>query len=193
MAVAAEQLAPPLTYEAYLAEGEVMKRYDILDGLRIYMTNPTRRHQRFLRAIARRLEDFETQYGRGLCLVAPQDVLIRRSPLRTRQPDVLFISHEQLAKCAPETDQQPLLAAPELVVEILSPSETARTRAEKIRDYCSVGVRECWVVQPEARTIEVLRLSTSGAESVVVAGTGDDIRSVTWPELSLAVAQVFGE
>lgn len=117
--------APPLTYEAYLAEGEVFRRYDILDGVR-HMTNPTRRHQRILIHLTRLLGTYEGVNGLGEVLVAPCDLLITRVPLRTRQPDVLFISHERLAQCPPPTDAAPLEVGPELVVEILSPSETAR-------------------------------------------------------------------
>ena len=192
MAVAPGEIAAsPLTYEEYLAEGEVMARYDILDGVRHLMPNPTRRHQRILLNVARALQDYEEASGRGQCLVAPQDVLITRVPLRTRQPDVLFISHGQLAKCAPETDPTPIQAAPELVVEILSPSETRRARDQKIADYCSVDVRECWVVSPAAGTIEVLRLTQKGAETAAVYSEWDTVPSIVFPDLLVPVAQVL--
>src|SRR5262245_31583261 len=98
----------PLTYEEYLAEGEINRRYDINDGVRLWMTNPTRRHRRILLKVAELLHGYERAAGRGATLVAPCDVLIRRGPLRTRQPDVIFISHAQLANCAPATDPAPL-------------------------------------------------------------------------------------
>jgi Uma2 family endonuclease len=183
--------APLLTYEAYLAEGEVNRRYDILDGVRVFMTNPTRRHQRILIRIAELLLAYERRSGRGEALTAPTDVLIRRAPLRTRQPDVLFISHAQLAKCAADTDPAPLEAAPELVVEILSPSETPRARDARIRDYQSVGVQECWVVSPAAGSVTVLRLTPAGAETAATYGSGDTIASLTFPDLTLPVAEIF--
>src|SRR5215831_19624554 len=96
----ATQLAPPqLTYDTYLTEPEVMARYDIIDGVREYMTNLTRRHQRLVMRIARGFMDFEAVSRAGETLIAPTDVLIQVSPLRTRQPDVLFISKERLAAC----------------------------------------------------------------------------------------------
>src|SRR4051812_38051831 len=114
MALARQELSPPpMTYEEYLAEGEVLERYDIIDGVRIHMADPTRRHQRILGNVFRLLYVFEVSSGLGQALMAPQDVLITRVPLRCRQPDVLFISHKQLAKCAPPDDPAPLLAAPE--------------------------------------------------------------------------------
>jgi Uma2 family endonuclease len=54
------------------------------------------------------------------------DVVIRAEPLRVRQPDALFISNERLDQVGGEPEHGPLKAAPELVVEILSPSETRK-------------------------------------------------------------------
>lgn len=189
--LAREAATVPMTYEEYLAEGEVMARYDIIDGVREFMTNPTRRHQRILLNLARHLQQYEVASGRGQCLVSPQDVLITRVPLRTRQPDVLFIRHDQLPKCAPERDPQPLLAAPELVVEILSPGETRRSRAAKLQDYCSVGVRECWIVDPKQETIEVLRLTSQGPETVAAYSKGTAASSVVFTGLAADVVDVF--
>ncbi|HTE21035.1 MAG TPA: Uma2 family endonuclease [Armatimonadota bacterium] len=192
MTVAPREISSPLlTYEAYLAEGEVFQRYYILDGVRIFMPDPTRRHQRILGNVYRHFHDFEVRSGRGQAIMAPQDVLITRTPLRTRQPDVLFISHEQLGKCKGDSDPEPLLAAPELVVEILSPSETRRARLDKIQDYCKVGVRECWVVSPDRETVEVMRLATQSAETVATYGQSETIHSVLYPDLAVPVVQVF--
>src|SRR5579871_6065224 len=114
MALATPPPSAILTYEQYLAEGEVPKRYDIVDGVRIYMVNPTRRHQRILGNIFERLRAYQRRSGRGEAILSPCDVLITRVPLRTRQPDVLFISVEQLQACGNDTDPAPLAAAPEL-------------------------------------------------------------------------------
>jgi Uma2 family endonuclease len=183
--------APVLTYEEYLAEGEVMARYDIIDGVREPLTNPTRRHQRSLRRVARLLEDYEAETGSGQVLVAPIDVLISRRPLRTRQPDVLFISNERLALNPPETDAAPLLVAPELVVEILSPTETRRSRAAKLADYAAVDVRECWIIDPAAETVEVLRLSAGGPETVAAFGRGAVLRSEYLADFHRSVDRIF--
>ncbi len=184
-------ITPPLTYERYLEEGEVFRRYDIVDGERIFMTNPTRRHQRILLNIAKLLSRYEETYASGQVLLAPCDVLIRRHPLRTRQPDVLFISHAQLAKCGDASDPAPLEAAPELVIEILSPSDTRRAREGKIEDYGSIGVKECWVVSPEAETVEVLQFTSAGAETSAVYAGRQTLRSLCLPDLAIAVGDVF--
>lgn len=191
MAIARQELLPPpLTYEDYLAEGETLERYDIVDGVR-EVTNPTRKHQRLLLRIARMFQDFEAVSGAGQTLIAPCDILIRRSPLRTRQSDVLFISHERLAQAPPEDDPAPLEIAPELVVEILSPSNTRQDRAAKIDDYRQVGVRECWLVSPEAAAVEVLQLSAEGAGAHTLFGLQDTACSLIFPELRLRLDELF--
>lgn len=70
MAIALEQ-TQYLTYEEYLAEGEVMKRYDILDGVRHFMTNPTGLHQKTLGNIYILLIRYQRESGAGEALIAP--------------------------------------------------------------------------------------------------------------------------
>lgn len=191
MAVARQEIQPQvLTYEDYMAEGEINRRYDIIDGVRIYMTNASTLHQTILFNIAEALKRYERATNRGRMILAACDVLVTRKPLRTRQPDVFFISHERFGD-RKLTDPSPLSTAPELVVEVLSPSESRAVRADKIADYCAIGVNECWVVSPEAETIEVLRLSKAGEERVAFYGQGDTMQSITWPDLTLPVADIF--
>jgi Uma2 family endonuclease len=187
--------APParMTYEDYMAEGEVFKRYDIIDGVRIFMTNPTRLHQDYLLNLGELLRQYQRLMKSGRTYIAPCDVLIRRDPLRTRQPDVLFISHEQPKKCAPRDNPTPLEATPELVIEILSPSETRRARLEKLRDYASIGVKECWIVSPQAETVEVLTLTGEGLERIGIYGAGQEVSSTSLPGLVVKVDDVFAE
>jgi Uma2 family endonuclease len=181
----------PLTYEQYKQEGEVNRRYDIIDGMRIDMANPTRRHQAIAGNIYDALRNYERSTGSGKAFFAPCDLLITRVPLRTRQPDVLFISHQQLSKCGADTDPTALEAAPELVVEILSPTETRRIRDGKIADYCAIGVKECWVVHTMDQTVEVLRLNPKSADTVALYGSGQTVQSALFPALTIAVTAVF--
>jgi Uma2 family endonuclease len=192
MAIAAQPTPPPITYEQYLAEEPTNERYDIVDGVRYYM-NPNRLHQNILLNIAELFRKFERATRRGKTIIAACDVLISRHPLRTRQPDLLFISHEQLQQCRDSTDPAPLAAAPEVVVEILSPSDTRRVLDAKVVDYQSVGVKECWIVSPQAETVEVLRLTEQGADMVEIYANTQTITSALWPDLSFPVAEIFVE
>lgn len=181
-----------LTYERYLTEGEVHGRYDIIEGVRHFMPNPTWRPQRISKNLTKLLDRYENAFHRGQVAYAPLDILIERNPLRTRQPDVLFISNARLAP-RDAYDPSPFDVAPEVVIEILSPSETRRVRNDKLADYGSIGVQECWIVSPEAETVEVLRLSPAGDETVAVYSNRQTLQSIAFPDLVVSVAEIFAD
>ena len=185
--------APPklLTYEDYLTEGEVNRRYDIIDGVRHDMASPTLNHQQISMNLSFRFKTFEIQSRQGIALSAPCDVLISASPLRTRQPDVLLMSRMQFAKNEKNARGVPIIAAPELVVEILSPSDTKRVLEDKLADYAKVGVLEAWIVNRDLRTVEVLKLSASGDETIAIYTDTETATSFTFPDLEIAVADIF--
>src|SRR5437588_10887830 len=132
MAIALPKSPPALlTYEEDMREEPTQDRYDIVDGVRI-MANPTRSHQEVLGNLFEMFRAFQRTNGLGRVLLSPNDVLIRRSPLRIRQADLSFISNERLAQCPPPTDPAPLETPPELVVEILSPSERRTARHQTL-------------------------------------------------------------
>lgn len=188
-------VAPPklLTYEEYLAEGEIRERYAILDGERIFMPSPIEDHQICSGNLFVGFRLFEQAHRLGKALYAPLDVLIQRRPLRVRQPDVLFISNTRRALNRPSSDPGPFDPAPELVVEILSPSDTRSVLEDKIADYVSVNVLELWAVRQAARTVEVLRLSPLGAVSEAIYGRGETVQSLTFPDLTVSVDLIFAE
>ena len=188
-------LAPPtqpglLTYDEYLNEGVVYGRYDIIDGVRRFMPNPTPLHQIIAGNLFVLFRVYEGQTRRGRAFMAPRDVLVRVNPMRTRQPDVLFITNEGIGD-QPLSDPAPFGQAPELVVEVLSDSDTRQMRLAKIRDFCAVGVRECWLVSPEAGTVEVLRLTPEGPVREALYGAGQSVQSLTFPDLTLALDDIF--
>jgi Uma2 family endonuclease len=186
MAIATELL----TYEQYMSEGEINKRYDIIDGVRIYMTNPSIGHQKTQGNVYSGIRAWRQVSQVGEVIMAPCDVLIRRSPLRTRQPDVLIVSHERLGGRDLD-DPSPLEPAPELVVEILSPSETRPALKGKLADYQKVGVLECWVVNRKLQTVEVVSLTPEGQMTVATYGLGETVLSQVFPSLTMAIAEVF--
>ena len=181
-----------LTYEEYIAEGVIEGRYDIVDGRRIFMAAPTWEHQDIVGNIYIGLRTYQAETGKGKALIAPFDVLIRRTPrLQTRQPDIFFISSEQLAKVGGVPKISFLEVAPELVVEIISDSETEQRVQAKITDYIEIGVRELWRVRPETHTVEVLRLTPDGPKVVAVYDETQTLQSLTFSDLTLSVAALF--
>ena len=189
----------PMTYEEYMDGPEEMARYDIIDGWKVYrlygekqLPNPTREHQRILGRLLRCLQDYEVQSGRGQVIAAPCDVRITHRPLRNRQPDLLFISNERLADNPPSDNPAPLSPAPELVVEIVSPSDKPAVLAAKIADYRAVDVREVWVVRAGPQSIEIVGLSVDEIATVAEYSRGQTAVSPAFPDLTVPVDSVFG-
>ena len=179
-----------LTYAQYMAEGEVNQRYEILDGVRI-VTNPTRRHQDIAGNLYERFRQCQRTGKHGRTFQPPCDVLITAAPLRVRQPDVLFMSNERLTQNPPDDDPAPLNPAPELIVEVRSPSDTVKVMTDKIADYCKVNVLECWIVDLNLQTVEVLRLTSEGAQTFATYGIDETVVSSTFPDISISVTDVF--
>lgn len=190
MAVLEAEIAPKtLTYEDYLSEGVVYGRYEIIDGVRRFMSNPTPLHQEIAMTISEHLRAWQKRTKRGRTFMAPRDVLVSRNPMRTRQPDVLFISNERIGG-QPLSEPAPFGQAPELVVEVLSESDTRQMRFAKIQDFCAIGVNECWLVSPETESVEVLRLTLDGPEREAFYGLGEMLQSLTFPDLTLALDDI---
>ena len=95
------------------------------------MATPSDIHQDVGFTIGELLKAYQRQTKSGRMMPPPKDVLISRKPLRSRQPDVLYISNERLGSRG-RFESTPLAPAPELVVEVLSPSESRSVRMAKI-------------------------------------------------------------
>jgi len=190
MALPAKKIEKELTYEDYMSEGEINRRYDIIDGIREYMTAPTDWHQDIAGNIYQAFREYQRRSKTAKTIMAPCDVMITRKPLRTRQPDDLLISKERYGDRDPSV-AGPLSPAPELVVEVLSPSERRSARLAKIADYGRVGVQECWVVSQQAETVEVLRLTQIAHETVEIYGLDQTVTSISFPDLTIKVADIF--
>jgi Uma2 family endonuclease len=84
-----------------------------------------------------------------------------------------------------------LQQVPDLVIAILSPTNTRRDLDDTLEDFRSIGVREGWIVSPEALTVEVMRLSAEGIHPLTIFGTGRIVRSQVLEGLALPVAEIF--
>jgi Uma2 family endonuclease len=78
-----------------------------------------------------------------------------------------------------------------VVIEVLSANHSRRELSDKVDDHRTIGVRECWIVSPEAHTVEVIRLSPEGMEVLDTFGTGMTIRSKVLEGCTVSVEEVF--
>ena len=176
--------AVKFTYEDYLLMEEE-KRYEIIDGRRYTVPAPTPYHQWISSRLERALEDYVTQHDLGTVLHAPCDVVL--SPIDVVQPDIFFIAQEHRGII---TDRN-IWGAPDLVVEILSPTTAEKDRDLKRKLYAAYGVREFWIVSPEGQTVEVLKLGETGYRRAGLYAGDEELRSPSFPELAIPLASVF--
>lgn len=175
-----------ITYEEYLKEPESMERREIVDGVEIMAASPIPEHQGASIRISTPLHIFVSQNELGQVWYAPLDVVVQQNPPRVRQPDLMFVSNERASMVGSRIE-----GGPDLVVEILSPSNTRSHIEEKLADYATVNVLECWLVSLEARTVEVLRQEAGQWRRAYIRGAGDVLESAVLPGLDLEIASVF--
>ena len=183
-----------LTFEEWQGLPIIKQKCEVVDGVLVMPPSPFGEHPWAISVFLGALSPYLRQSGLGIPLTAPCDVLIRRDPLRVRQPDILVVNEEltgigrpsDLAGL-PRIERPPLLA-----VEVLSPSNTPRDIEERLADYRSIGVPEVWLASFPGRTIRVLRLTMDGYADIASYGMGEVLRSEVLPRFELAVYDIYG-
>ena len=163
------------------------QHYELLDGELIMVPAPNLGHQRIGTQLGWRLAQFVTERGLGEVFFAPCDVVLSNTDVV--QPDLLFVSHERAHLLLGGAN---VLGAPDLVVEILSPSTAGRDRKLKRALYAKHGVREYWLVDPDGQTVTVLRLDGDTFEVVSLYGEGETMTSLTLEGFAVELNEIFG-
>ena len=146
------QTQAPTTWEDVLRMPDDGNRYEFIGG-RLYMTPaPVTRHQRVLMRLWSAMLPILVDSGREEAFCAPLLVQFPGSDDRV-QPDLLFVSNERRAIIG----EKQVLGAPDLVVEILSPSTAHRDRGIKLDLYARHMVRQYWIVDPVEDSVDVWR------------------------------------
>jgi Uma2 family endonuclease len=101
----------------------------------------------------RRIGNFVEDHNRGVTVSNDTGFVTERNPDSVRGPDVAFWSKERL----PEVPVGYIEIAPDLLVEVLSPSNTSKQIRAKLSEYFTKGVRLVWVIAPEDRTLTIYR------------------------------------
>ncbi len=141
------------TAKDYLALPEDGQNYEIVNGV-LYMTpSPSGAHQDAVLEIAAYLRDFVKYTGIGKARVALFDVELAHNVVV--QPDILVVLNDHHDRI----EENRIVGAPDLVVEVSSPGTTTYDRNTKYHAYARAGVVEYWIADPIARTLEVLVLN----------------------------------
>jgi len=157
------------------------RRYEIIDGHLNISPPPGFRHQSVLARLSVALDLPLQNHPTGRIIFDEQNII----------PDLVFVTHERLRRTL-LNDR--LSAAPEIVVEVISPGKenAQRDRIVKRNLYSTRGVSEYWIVDTEARTVEVSRKRKEGGlKRTVVLQAEDELTSPILPGFSLKVARIF--
>jgi Uma2 family endonuclease len=166
---------------------QVGERFELIYGEAYAMAGPNTKHQQILTEL---LSQFHVYLQGKLCQVfpAPYDVRLfyeeDESDDTVVQPDIMVICDKD--KIGPEGCR----GAPDLVIEILSPSNTAIEMERKFSLYRDAGIREYWIVDPENNSIKAFRFQ---GELIITNTykTKDTIPVSIFPDFSIALQQVF--
>jgi Uma2 family endonuclease len=174
------------TYEDYRNTPDDT-RLELLDGDLVVIPAPREIHQRVLMRLAIQLYQAVNDASLGHVYIAPFDVVL--SDTNVVQPDLLFVSNERAHIITDENIQ----GAPDLVIEILSPTSAGRDQTFKRSLYAKYGVKEYWLVDTDASTVTVLQLREQRFEQLGICGAGQSLASPTLGGFTINSDEIFAK
>ena len=172
------------TYDDYAKTPDDV-RYQLIDGELILSPSPTFYHQRISAAMSGELRAWTVSNRSGEVVCAPMDVYFTETD--TVQPDILFISTERMHI----VEDRYVRGAPDLVVEILSPSTSGLDLGTKMELYALHGVPHYWIIDPDTGTMRTLRLEAGEYAEVASFTENDVLTSDAFPGLRIDLREVF--
>jgi Uma2 family endonuclease len=174
-----------VTYEEWLHMPVVEDAIEeVVDGEIIVMPPAKLRHARITRNLFTALLS-QLDGTRFDVLTGSFGLVIRKQPLTCRDPDIAVFD---LATAVEENGYYH--SAPQLVVEVLSPSETRLRNERKLRDYESIGTPEVWVVNPPDRSVEILQLHDGRLRTIDTFRDGL-LKPIALPNVQVDIARIW--
>jgi len=172
--------------EEYLSLSNTNRIVELCDGKVEIAKMPTDPHQR----VVGRLLFFFMLFlaGRKLGHIRTAPLPVRLRPGKFREPDLIFMATQHAGRITVEH-----WGIPDLVAEVHSPGTRRLDKVIKKREYAQAGIPEYWMVDYNAKTIEVYRLHDATYQSSGRFGVGDTLTSPQLPGFELAIAEVFVE
>ena len=165
-----------MTVEQYFRLPEVVRPMELVYGVVREPPAPRYGHQSVVTRLTVLLDTHVREHGLGEVCVSPVDVVLDRAAALVVQPDVIFVSR---ARAAIIRDR--VWGAPDLTIEVLSARTESRDRMVTVGWYRRYGVRECWLVDTHAKSVEVIIFGDLHETSHVFAGD-DAMRSSVLPQ-----------
>ena len=179
-----------LTYDDFLQFPDDGKRHELIDGEHYVTPSPNTKHQQVSGNLHWLIRSYLETHPVGKVFYAPFDVLF--SQFDVVEPDLLFVSTARLSDAV---TSQHVTSAPDLIVEIGSPSTRRRDETIKRRLCERSGVKEYWIVDPDVDVVRVYRPGDSDYTRPVELSleAGDTLTTPPRPGLELPLGQIFKE
>jgi Uma2 family endonuclease len=180
-----QSLIRRITYQELCELPDDGHRYELLDGEAYMCPSPNLRHQLILERLHMAFRSAAPDRTR--VIFAPMDVVL--ADATALQPDLIVVLEGRR-----EILKDVVRGAPDLVVEVVSPSTVKRDRGPKLQAYGRYGITEYWIVDHDGGTVEAYRLTPAGAYGApVVCRRGDMATTPLLPRLALDVAALLAE
>jgi Uma2 family endonuclease len=174
-----------LTYDDYAALPDDGQRYELHEGELSMTPAPGPGHQRISASLIDLLRPHVRSRGLGEVLYAPLDCIL--SPTTVVQPDIIFLDPSRSALVSARGVEGP----PTLAIEIISPSSRLLDRITKHQLFERHGVPYYWIVDPDARTLEVYQLFDNGYALVKRATGPEPVALPPFPDLAFVPDSIF--
>jgi Uma2 family endonuclease len=176
---------PRVSYADLERAPEDGRRYELYDGEVYVVPAPLPIHQIVQIEVAVLLRAYAAERG-GFSVPSPIDVVF--SQYDVLQPDIVYFSPDR----AHLVDiHRPIHDAPDLCVEVMSPSTRETDRGRKMQMFARYGVREYWIADPDTRTIELYRLHDDGYLLAATVSGNELVSSPLLPGLMFPASAVF--
>jgi len=179
------EVIPKLSFEEFRQLPIDGRRYELVRGEVHVTPAPATRHQFTVQNLAGSLWPHVVKNNLGEVCTAPLDV--RLSIDTALQPDRIFVSNAR----AGIIQEDWIAGAPDLVVEVLSPSTAAYDRVTKLPVYAEAGVPEVWLIDSQAKTVEVLRLQGKKYLVDAILAGEQALTSTLFPDWQLPLRDLF--
>ena len=178
------------TYSDLVALPDDQLRHELIDGEHFVTPSPNTAHQTILKRLFVVLNTYTERSRNGEVLFAPFDVKLSASTVLV--PDLVYFTADRFSRIV---NEKHATAAPDLVVEVLSPGTRRRDLGRKRAVYDREGVQEYWLVDPTAESITVLRRPDADGGltdvSVLALAKEDVLASPLFPKLKVRLRDVF--
>ena len=162
------------------------KKMEFINGEIIFQSPAKLRHTNSVKLLTNLLSNFVIKNNLGFVGSEKMLVSLTRNDY---EPDVCFFVKSKSQHFKPDQMQFP---APDIAVEVLSPSTEKYDRKTKFQDYAAHGIAEYWIVNPEHETIEQYYLQNEEYELLLKAKDGT-IESVVLPDFKIRIRAIFDE